>query len=79
VQVVGNFENAVQVFAGAGALALLLGFAQRLANQVLGKDGFFLVRLVLRGAGLKVKAQGTTVSVGLECGQLSDFLLRAEK
>src|SRR6267143_6686370 len=74
VQVAGNFENTVEVFAGTAVLAMFLGFAQCLADKVLGENGFFLVRLVLRGAGLKVKAQGATVSIGLECGQLSDIL-----
>ena len=37
-------------------------------DEILGENGVFLVRPVLRGMGLEVKTQGTTVSVGLECG-----------
>jgi len=43
VQVVGDLENALEVFAGTGTLALALDLAQRLADQVLRKNRFFLV------------------------------------
>jgi len=39
----GDLENALEVFAGTGTLALLLDLAQRLADQVLRKNRFFLV------------------------------------
>src|SRR5205807_10137297 len=41
-------------------IALPLSLAQRLTNQVFHQDDLFPMRLVMRGLGLKVKADGAT-------------------
>ena len=68
VKIAGNFEDAIEIGAGTAIFAMLLCFAQRLAHQVLSKNGLFLMRLVLWSAGLEIEAQGTAVRICLKSG-----------
>ncbi len=73
MQILRQFENAIQIGARAAVLAVLIGFAQRFPNQILGENGLFAMRFVLRGTRFEIEAQGPAfVPVGVELSQLMD-------
>jgi hypothetical protein len=64
----------VQIHSGALILSILLGLAQRVANQVFGQNGFFAVGLVSRPSGLKIKTdRAIGFAIQLKLSQLTDF------
>ena len=67
VQILGHFEDAIQVGPCAAVLAGLLRLAQGSANQIFRENGFFAMRFVLRGARLEIETERRAfVAVGVE-------------
>src|SRR5271170_6194262 len=72
VKIFRQFENAIQVCAGASVFSVLFGLTQGFANQIFGENGFFAMRFVLRGTRFEIKAEGRTfVPIGVELSQLT--------
>ncbi len=57
VQILGQFEDTVEVSRAQPFLPLLLGLAQCVANQVLDENRLFPVGFVLRSAWLEIEAE----------------------
>jgi hypothetical protein len=62
----------LQVGAGATVASTLFGFAQCLADQVLGQDGILAVQLIPRLGGLKIEADSAIFSVAVKLSQFPD-------
>src|ERR1700730_10924619 len=74
MQILRQFQDAIQIGACAAVLVALLGLAQSLANQVLGQNGFFAMGFVLRSAWFEIETEGPAfVTGGVELSQLTDL------
>jgi hypothetical protein len=57
MQMLRQFEDAIQVVPRTAILVALLGVSQGSVNQVFGENGFFAVRFVLWCARFEIKAE----------------------
>src|ERR1700737_2549186 len=67
------FQNPLQVSSGTSVPAVLLGFAQGLAHQVLGQYGLLAMRFIAGGGGLKIETDCAIGGLALKLRQLTDI------
>src|SRR5579872_5819749 len=73
MQVLGNFQDAVEVGAGRAIAAVLLGLLKSAFYQVFCQDRFLAMGAVRRGGGLKIETEGTTIIIA-ELSKLTDVI-----